>query len=398
MPRIPRVRGLSSLQTAVAPSSVSNRLPLAARATTSVASQFSTSAQAHGKNTDWIRGKLWKGEAPGPEDPYTQRMEPEDVSNLPEETRDLQARADTYALPEAVEQSRLVLPPRRTEAVPEHELSRVDPSYVPATDLADLDEIKPVSTWWQQPGHWGPESHFRAFAAPKVEDRAVVEICMRRAVVESLALQEAGLLEEWAAKKWPAGERAELDQTLAVEVVVEDGKATLKGDTAAITGRLTSEVEESELTAELAGKSDAMQFVKEAQEIVKALDASWKDVALTDHHLKFAIRKRIYQLTGRLIPDSKLGAARTAQHLLTLTVNPAKRSGKKLAELLATQGDLPALPNVTVHRKKVGAIDKEVAVGRWKVITEELTKRGLPVTGTAGLGKNKERDWLTGKV
>jgi hypothetical protein len=32
------------------------------------------------------------------------------------------------------------------------------------------------------------------------------------------------------------------------------------------------------------------------------------------------------------------------------------------------------------------------------VIEEELTKRGLPITGTAGLSKNKERDWITGKI
>lgn len=82
---------------------------------------------------------------------------------------------------------------------------------------------------------------------------------------------------------------------------------------------------------------------------------------------------------------------------MTLTVNPAKR-GKKLAEILATQSALPTLSNVTVHSRKVGPIDKEVAVGRWKVIEEELSKRGLPATGTAGLAKNKERDWLTGKV
>lgn len=107
------------------------------------------------------------------------------------------------------------------------------------------------------------------------------------------------------------------------------------------------------------------------------------------------IRKRVYQLTGRLIPDSKLGAARTAQHLLTLTVRPDAH--KKLAEVLETRGDLPSLPNVTVHSRKIGPVAKETAIGRWKVIEEELAKRGLPVLGTAGLGKNKERDWLTGK-
>ncbi|KAK7424706.1 hypothetical protein QQX98_000284 [Neonectria punicea] len=378
MPRIPRVRGLLSLPVRIAPSCTANRPAFAA---------LSTSARVQStKKTEWIRGKLWKGEAPGPEDPYTQRMEPEDTSNLPEEVRHHPRRAE--AVPRPVEQSRLVLPPRRTEAVTEKELQSVDPSYAPATGLEGLDEIEPIKTWWERPGHWGEESEFRGFAPKKIEDKAVIELYLRRAVIETLALQEAGLLNEWVARKWRAGERAELDQTLAVDIVVQDGKATLKGDVEAITGRLTSEVEEPNQAEDVSAE--------EAKEIVKTWDALWKEVALNEH-LKFAIRKRVYQLTGRLIPDAKLGAASTAQHLLTLTVSPAKR-GKKLAEILEMKGDLPALPNVKVHARKVGPIDKEIAVGRWKVIEEELTKRGLPVTGTAGLGKNKERDWLSGKI
>ncbi|KAI5464839.1 hypothetical protein BGZ63DRAFT_421833 [Mariannaea sp. PMI_226] len=383
MSRIHRARALKSLQAVItnSPCTSSHRAPFIARAT------LSTSARVQDKNTDWIRKKLWKGEAPGPEDPYTQRMEPEDVSNLPEEALELQNQAEFT--PEEIEQSRLVLPPRRrVEAASEKEIESLDPSYIPATSIEGLEEIQPVKTWWDQPGHWGPENDFRGFAAEKVEERTVIEIALRRAVVESLALQEAGLLNEWAAKKWPAGQRAELDQTLAVQVQVQDGKATLKGDVQAIAGQLTSEVAESEQADNISAE--------EAQEIVKTWDASWKEVALDDQHLKFAIRKRIYQLTGRLIPDAKLGAARTAQHLLTLTVNPTKR-GKKLIEILESKGELTSLPNVKVHNRKIGPIDKEVAVGRWKVIEEELTKRGLPITGTAGLGKNKERDWLTGK-
>jgi len=56
---------------------------------------------------------------------------------------------------------------------------------------------------------------------------------------------------------------------------------------------------------------------------------------------------------------------------------------------------LQRLSNVKVHSHKIRAIEKETVVGRWKVIEEE---RGLPVTGTAGLSKNKERDWITGKA
>jgi hypothetical protein len=243
----------------------------------------------NGKNTDWLRGKLWKGEAPGPEDPYTQRMEPEDASNLPEEALETHSRVE-YT-PEEIEQSRLVLPPRnRVEAVTEKELESLDPSYAPATSIEGLEEIQPVKTWWDQPGHWGAESEFRGFAAEKVEDRALVELSLRRAVVEAFALQEAGLLNEWSAKKWPAGERAELDQTLAVEIQVQDGKATLKGDVQSLAGRLTSEVEESEQVDKISAE--------EAKEIVKTWDASWKQVVLSDQHLKFAVRPPSLRTTG----------------------------------------------------------------------------------------------------
>ncbi|KAM0440053.1 hypothetical protein ACHAPT_001156 [Fusarium lateritium] len=383
MPRIPRVRGLSSLQSTVAPSTSVNRIPFAARA-----AALSTSSPARiGKNTEWIRGKLWKGEAPGPEDPYTQRPEPEEESNLPEEARELKPRR--VRTPQAVQQSRLALPPKRTEAVTEAEIQSVDPSYTPATTIEGLEEIEPLKTWWERPGHWGEESEFRGFgSADKVQDKAVLEVYLRQAVVEALSLQEAGLLEGLVAKKWRPSARSELDQTLAVDLQVQDGKATLKGDVSAVTGRLTSEAEGSEEVAKIS--------VEEAHQIVKAWDASWKTITLNDH-LKFAIRKRLYQLTGRLISDVKLGAARTPHHFLALTINPTKR-GKKLAEILEIRSELPSLPNVKVHSKRVGPIDREIAVGRWKVIEEELRKRDLPVTGTAGLGKNMERDWLTGKA
>lgn len=66
--------------------------------------------------------------------------------------------------------------------------------------------------------------------------------------------------------------------------------------------------------------------------------------------------------------------------------------------MLSSRGLLAELSNVTLHDRKLTPIDKEVSVGRWKVIEEELTKRGLPVTGTMGLKRNKERQWLSGRA
>lgn len=108
------------------------------------------------------------------------------------------------------------------------------------------------------------------------------------------------------------------------------------------------------------------------------------------------LRKRLYQLTGILIPDAKLAAANTAKHILTLATRDPKPL--KLAQMLEKRNAFNDLSNVKLHERKIGPIDKEVAVGRWKVIEEELKKRDLPVTGYGNAARNKERDWLTGKI
>lgn len=70
---------------------------------------------------------------------------------------------------------------------------------------------------------------------------------------------------------------------------------------------------------------------------------------------------------------------------------------KKLAELIEKKGELPSLPNVNVYSRRVTPIDKEKMVGRWKVIVQELEKRDLPITGTAGFTKTPEKKWAMAK-
>ncbi|KAH6605960.1 ribosomal l50 [Trichoderma cornu-damae] len=380
IPRARRLR-LRPLQPA-APSQCAARRPCFA-----AARAMSTTGPSQSKNTEWIRAKLWKGEAPGPADPYTQRPEAETQSNLPEEALESRPRQDKT--PAAVRDSRLTLPPRRTEAATEKELQSSDPAYVPATEAEGLEEIGPLSTWWEQPGHWGEESAFKGFGSTdRVAEREVVEVCLRRAVVEALALQQTGVFPEWATKKWSeGGSRNELEQALALQVEVRDGKATLKGDASSVAEALTSESQETEPATRIS--------VEEAKEMIKSWDPSWKNIAL-DNSLRFALRKRLYQLTGVLLPDAKLAAANTTKHILTLAARDPKPL--KLAQLLEKRGAFSELANVTVHGRKIGPIDKEVAVGRWKVIEEELKKRDLPATGYGNAGRNKERDWLTGKM
>jgi hypothetical protein len=56
---------------------------------------------------------------------------------------------------------------------------------------------------------------------------------------------------------------------------------------------------------------------------------------------------------------------------------------KNLAETLATKTELASLPNVKIMGRRETPVDKEKAVGRWKVIEAELRSRGLPVLGRA---------------
>ena len=102
----------------------------------------------------------------------------------------------------------------------------------------------------------------------------------------------------------------------------------------------------------------------------------------------------MYQLTGHLIPDSKLGAARTVRQVLVVASKPPKT--ESLHEVLGKQNELGELANVVIHSRRLTPIDAEVQVGRWKVIEEELKKRNLPVTGFGGYDKARESQWLMG--
>ena len=92
------------------------------------------------------------------------------------------------------------------------------------------------------------------------------------------------------------------------------------------------------------------------------------------------------QLTGRRIPDPDISAITTPKSLLVHLVKKPKP--KKIAEALLNSNPVADLPNVQILERRYGPIDREIEVGRWKVIKEELEKRGLPVTGGADIRKS----------
>jgi hypothetical protein len=94
------------------------------------------------------------------------------------------------------------------------------------------------------------------------------------------------------------------------------------------------------------------------------------------------------QLTGLRIPDAAIMPAKSVKTLLAHLVKPPKP--RKLVEALEQKEELMNLPNVSIYAKRVTPIDKHKSVGRWKVIEQELTKRGLPVTGN---GEEAHAQW-----
>lgn len=88
------------------------------------------------------------------------------------------------------------------------------------------------------------------------------------------------------------------------------------------------------------------------------------------------------QLTGLRIPDAAIMPAKTVKGLLAHLVKPPKP--RKLVDALQQKEELMNIPNVSIYANRVTPIDKHKSVGRWKVIEQQLTERGLPVTGHEG--------------
>ncbi|PKS10965.1 hypothetical protein jhhlp_002724 [Lomentospora prolificans] len=297
--------------------------------------------------------------------------------------------------------------------------------YVPAKTAEGLEEVGGLEDWWDQEGHWGAVDELKVFSVPrnegaKVTDPNVLEVLLRQAVVEALVVQgKRG--EEMLRGRWAGLEKENTLKAAGVELQVsESGDITLTGDLGAILSGLETSAQESEAAAVEAPPAEAAEqeaveepvqeevlTAEEAREISRSWDRSWKQIPLTNPTLKFAVHKRLYQLSGHYIPDAKLAPTRTAQHILTLVSKPPK--ARKLIEVIQQQhqraqmdaskadNDLLNLPNVKVYSRRVTPIDKEVWVGRWKIIEDELRKRDLPVTGTGKYGKAKEKAWLMGK-
>lgn len=181
----------------------------------------------------------------------------------------------------------LVLPPtERTKAPRPEELD--ESVYVAAETAAGLPVVGGLKGWFAEDDHWGPSKSFAGFASEtKVTDPAQLEICVRRAVLEALAVRSAGveglLVESWRADGgW--------DRALGLGVkVAADGKATLEGDAVGVVEGLGGDE----------GAREEMMPAEQAREIVQMTSREWKQVSLKDARLKFAVSHLLFHCVAK---------------------------------------------------------------------------------------------------
>ncbi|KAI2468226.1 ribosomal subunit 39S-domain-containing protein [Annulohypoxylon bovei var. microspora] len=282
--------------------------------------------------------------------------------------------------------------------------------YEPAMTDEGLEVVGGTARWWESYDHWPQSADFVSFRPRRrAVHPAVMEATVRRAVVEAFALRQAGR-EEALVAKWPVAGDAEMRRVFEVEVAVEAGGAVkLTGDVEAVLGALrgeqaaenVKEVYEATEPEEEYGDEEIAEdrpapSVRRAEKHREAWGDGWKAASLSDPRIKFAVTKRIFQLTGHLVQDSQISGITDVKTLLYV-VQKQPKPRTLTQEIQETRQDLVQLPNVFVATKRITRGDKEKMVGRFKLIEEEFKKRELPLTGHGFASKNLEVRRLRGE-
>ncbi|KAI3330743.1 ribosomal subunit 39S-domain-containing protein [Ustulina deusta] len=292
-----------------------------------------------------------------------------------------------------VSQGPYTAPPLRIAAARSDEVA--DPTYVPVSSAAGLKTVGGLADWWQRRENWAAGGDFVGFRPrQKVVEPHLIEAAVRRAVIEALALREVGRDDDLVGV-WPTTvSNADLQGLLAWDVKsTTDGAGVLGGDAAAVAEHLRWKDEENAAGDDLP-PSDPLT-AEEAAALSQTWDPSWKAISLTDPRIRFAVTKRVFQLTGQLVLDHQLPNMTTVQTFLHMLKKPPKPA--TLAEELEKRHpDLLDMPNVTFAPKRVTRGDKEIALGRFKLMQEEFKKRELPGYGHGYARKGKEISRLRG--
>ncbi|KAI9715162.1 MAG: hypothetical protein M1812_006141 [Candelaria pacifica] len=323
--------------------------------------------------TERLRRKIWGTDnPPGQKDPY-QKLSPEELE-AEEEPAD--------------------------ELAPAEDESRARVPYKAASTWDGLESVG-GSEWLAD--EWARKHPFRGFLHnTKMTDRYELIAALHRAVTEVLLLHDEerpySYATEAAFDDLPTSQTAKVQIRKGLDLnnqgyqnfILDFPKGEGLSETM-LQSMLPEELLDREVNVEMkAPTEDAENYnieraaptdtSSEERPEINMGNPEWLKVSLEGQDgMKFAVVKRVMQLTGAHIPDVKIQGVTTVQSLLNALIKPPKP--RKLVDALIANNRLAGLPNVKVFDRRVTPIDREKTVGRWKVIERELERRELPVTG-----------------
>lgn len=182
-------------------------------------------------------------------------------------------------------------PPRLRRAQRPDQIS--DPEYVPATRSDELEAVGGLENWWNRRENWPKTSDFEGFKTHrKIHDQHVLELVVRRAVIEANVLSMLGREHELAAA-WPVQKESDaVERCLALDIDVANGRVVIVGDVTAVAKDLTSTAAGAEKvldTEQVEAQSVVLPSAGQAAEYVEKWSPRWKDASLTDPRMKFAV-------------------------------------------------------------------------------------------------------------
>lgn len=197
----------------------------------------------------------------------------------------------------------LVLPPEEVEVAQRaDELEADGVRYEPADSAHGLEVVGGLGGWFERDEHWGASARRYAGFAPthRVADPALLELNVRRAVAEALAVAAASAAAGGSSSGdkaplltglWERGEREDAERALGLRLEVRGDGAVgvVAADAEGVVGALRWDPDASSAAA--AGEEVGRQQFSpdEAREIVQTWDEGWKKISLHDAQLKFAV-------------------------------------------------------------------------------------------------------------
>lgn len=199
----------------------------------------------------------------------------------------------------------LVLPPEDVEVAQRaDELEADGVRYEPADSAHGLEVVGGLGGWFERDEHWGASARRYAGFAPthRVADPALLELNVRRAVAEALAVAAASAAAGGSSSGdkaplltglWERGEREDAERALGLRLEVRGDGAVgvVAADAEGVVGALRWDPDAPASSAAAAGEEVGRQQFSpdEAREIVQTWDEGWKKISLHDAQLKFAV-------------------------------------------------------------------------------------------------------------